>query len=259
MFGRTSRKGFFATICVAAGMISLTQAAAPPATAPTSQAVDPKLWAEMSKVDAKAANIRDVSADFEQKKFTPLLKKPLVSTGQVIGKGSATLWITDKPEPTKMLVNAGEIRIDYPRQAVMEVYPIEGQLGALASSPLPRLDTLRRFFSFEKIPAQSLDPQANDEKYLALRMIPIDPALREHVQEVKVLLDRQNGFIVRAENIDADDERTVLTFTHVRVNTGVADDAMRLDVPPGTKVTHPLEGLGGNAPARPKASSGESR
>lgn len=259
MDDRTSKYGFILAIGLTAGMIGTAYTAAHPATAPTSQAIDTQLWAEMSQVDAKAADIRDVSADFEQQKFTPLLKKPLVSSGHVLGKGSAMLWITDQPEPTKMLVNADQIRIYYPREAVMEVYPIEGQLGALASSPLPRLDTLRRFFSFEKIPAKSLDPQADDQKYLALRMTPTDPALREHVREVKVLLDRGNGFIVRAENTDADDERTVLTFTHVRVNTGVSDKAMRLDVPPGTKVTHPLEGLGGTGPTRPQTNQGESR
>jgi outer membrane lipoprotein-sorting protein len=232
-------------------LLTITSVAvAQPTTAPSTQpgGTDPQLWAEMTAVDANAGGIRDLTADFEQKKFTPLLKKPLVSSGHVTGKGAATLWITQKPEPTRMLVDANGIRIYYPNQKVMEVFPLQGQLGALASSPLPRLDMLMRFFSFERIPAASIDPKADDTKYLALRMTPTDPALREHVDFVRVLLDRTTGFIVIAENTDADGERTMLAFSSVRTDTGVKDDAMQLDVPPGTKVTHPLEGLGSSPP-----------
>jgi outer membrane lipoprotein-sorting protein len=216
------------------------------ADAPASQPIDPQLWKEMSAVDAIVGRIKDVSADFEQRKFTPLLKKPLVSSGQVLGKSDRTLWTTDKPEPTKMLVDSTSIRIYYPRQELEEIYPIEGQLGALASSPLPRIDALRRFFSFEKIPANSLNSAADDEKYLALRMLPIDASLKEHVEEVKVLLDRRTGFIVRAENTDADGDRTVLTFSNVKVDTALSDESLRLDVPAGTKISRPLDSMGGS-------------
>jgi hypothetical protein len=210
------------------------------AAEPTSQPIDPQLWKEMSAIDTIVGRIKDVSADFEQRKFTPLLKKPLVSSGHVRGKSDRTLWITDKPESTKMLVDSVGNSIYYPQQGLEEIYPIEGQLGALASSPLPRIDALRRFFSFEKM------ADTSDDRHLALRMLPIDASLREHVEEVKVLLDRQTGFIVRAENTDADGERTVLTFSNVKIDTGMSDDSLRLDVPAGTKISHPLESMGGS-------------
>jgi hypothetical protein len=214
-----------------------------PATVPTTQATDPKLWTEMTAVDAKAATITDITAEFVQQKFTPLLKKPLVSSGSLRVRGDVALWITDKPQPTKMLVNAKEIQIDYPQQLTMEIYPLEGQLAALASSPLPRLDVLRRYFSFERLFPASLNPAANDEQYLALKMTPIDPKLREHIQEVDVLLDRRNGIIIQATNIDTDNEKTILTFTNILINKGVSDADLKLDVSPGTKVVHPLEGM----------------
>lgn len=240
--------------------MSVSLAQAQSTTASTSAPiVDPQLWTEMTAVDAKASRIADLTADFEQRKFTPLLKKPLVSTGRVLGKGAGTMWITEKPEPTRMLVDASEIRIHYPRQAVLEIYPIQGQLGALAASPLPRLDVLKRFFSFERIAASSLDPGKDDAKCLALRMTPTDPTLREHVEEVKVLLDRGSGFILRAENTDADGERTVLTFANVRIDAGVTNDAMRLDVPPGTKESRSLGGLGPPPQRREKREQGGAR
>jgi outer membrane lipoprotein-sorting protein len=221
-------------------MLGIAQAA------PSSQPTDPQLWKEMSVIDAVVGKIKDVSADFEQQKFTPLLKKPLISSGHVLGKTDRTLWTTDKPEPTKMLVDSTSIRIYYPEQMLEEIYPIQGQLGALASSPLPRIAALRRFFSFERIPAKSLDPAADDDKFLAIRMLPIDSALQEHVEEVKVLLDRRTGFIARAENIDADGDRTVLTFSNVKVDTNLPDDSLRLDIPTDAKISRPLDAMGGS-------------
>ncbi len=229
---------------IAVGLLASAARGQSTSSSPSSQPVDEKLWAEMAAIDARAGKIADVRADFEQRKFTPLLKKPLISSGRVLGKGTATIWITEKPEPTKMLVDAKEIRIYYPKQGVMEIYPIEGQLGALASSPLPRLEVLKRFFAFERTAAASLDPSASDDRFLALRMPPIVAALREYVVEVKVLLNRETGFIERAENVDADGDRTVLTFLNVRVDTGMKDEEMRMDMPAGTRIVKPLEGMG---------------
>src|SRR5258706_6693830 len=108
-----------------------------PATPPSG--LDPALWARMTKIDAKAGQIIDLSADFEQKKFTPLMKKPLVSTGTVLAKGAAMRWDTKAPEPTVMRVDEKEVTLYYPNQKTVEIYPIGGQLSSLRPLPLSRL------------------------------------------------------------------------------------------------------------------------
>lgn len=241
---------FSVPLCLCGTFALLLVVARTSVATPTSQPVDLALWKEMTQIDAKVAKLHDITADFRQEKFTPLLKRPMVSSGRVMGRGSATLWITEKPEPTRMRCDTSEIRIYYPKQSLEEVYPLEGQLGTLASSPLPRIQTLVKFFSFEKIAVKSLDESADDGKFLALRMTPTDPALKDHVKEVKVLLDRRTGFIVRAENTDADDERTVMHFTHIKIDTGTTDDDLKLNVPAETTISHPLQGLSGQGSSR---------
>src|SRR4051812_20857259 len=70
--------------------------------------VDEKLWNLMLQIDAQGAKITDLKADFTQEKFTPLLKKPLISTGTISIKGSAALWKTVEPSPTVMRIDAKE-------------------------------------------------------------------------------------------------------------------------------------------------------
>src|SRR6185437_13247139 len=157
--------------------------------------------------------------------------------------GSTMRWDTQQPDQNVMVIDPHEAKIYYPAQKTLEVYPLDQRLGELAASPLPRLDVLRSRFSFEQIPAADLAKSATTDGFIALKLVPIDPSLREHVEQVRVLLDVRNAYIVRAEITDSDGDRTVLSFDHVRLNVDVGD--VSLKVPAGTTVTHPLEGLDG--------------
>ena len=206
------------------------------ATAPS----DPELWREMTAVNELGADITRLTADFEQRKFTALLRKPIVSTGRIVARDERVLSVTERPEPSRVLVDAAEIKIYYPGHRVMEVYPIDKDLGALASSPLPKLDVLKRFFTFDRMAAKDLDPSADDASHLAVRLTPSDATLAEHVEEVRVLLDRKTGLVNRVETLDPDGDRNVITFANVRTGDDVTEEPT-LEVPPGTKVSRPLE------------------
>lgn len=211
--------------------------------------VEEKLWNLMLKIDAQGAKISDLKADFTQEKFTPLLKTPLISTGTISIKGSAALWKTVEPSPTIMRIDSREAKLYFPEQKVVEIYAVDQQLGALAASPFPRLEVTKKHFKFERIAAKELSPDADEAKHLALRMKPSDPELRKHLDEVSVLLDISSGLVLQAQTIDADGDRTVMKFSSIKTNTGLKDSDVEIDLPPGVKVIHPLEGLGGAPPS----------
>jgi outer membrane lipoprotein-sorting protein len=222
-------------LCLAASPATL------PATVPAG--IDGVLWERMKSIDAKAETIADLTANFEQEKFTPLLKKPLVSKGTVVAKGSAMLWDTRSPEPTLMRVDENEVAIYYPNHKTAEVYPLAGQLAAMSSSPVPRLATLLQHFKFAPAAAKDLGERDNPGR-LAFRLTPTDSAIREHVDNVCVLIDADHGFILIFQLIDADGERTVIRFSDVKVNTKIDDSRLRLSLPAAVKIVHPLEDLG---------------
>jgi outer membrane lipoprotein-sorting protein len=217
-----------------------------PSTPPAG--IDAELWRRMVQIDARAARIQDLSAEFEQKKFTPLLKKPMVSSGTVWARGAAMLWQTHQPEPTVMRVDEKEVSIYYPKQKTEEIYPIGGQLSSLAASPLPRLAALLPHFTVAV--AQEEDVKEFGEltrigQTLALRLSPVTKELKEHLDHVVVLIDGQHGYILAFKMVDADDEATVIRFSNPKVNSGFDDARLKLDMPAGVKVVKPLENLGG--------------
>lgn len=212
--------------------------------------VDAALWARMVAVDTKAGKIIDLTADFEQQKFTQLLKKPMISTGTVHAKGTAMLWDTRTPEPTMMRVDESEVQIFYPHQNTVEIYPLAGQLSSLAASPLPRLAVLLPHFNFAKGSAKDFGQEERAEQ-LVIHLTPTEASLKEHVESVTVLIDAERGFILAFQMLDSDGERTVIRFSNVKTNANLEDARLKLKLPPDVKTVRPLEHLGA-PPASPK-------
>jgi outer membrane lipoprotein-sorting protein len=220
----------------------------PAAASPTSRpaSVDPAAWQRMLDIDRRAGQVTDLSADFEQQKFTAMLKKPLTTSGRVFVRGSTMLWDTTKPEPNQLQITDKQVRIYYPAQKIIEVYEIQEKLGQLAASPLPRLAVLEKHFTFDPIAVADMG-ESDGDNFFAARMTPIEPELREHVEQVRVLLDAQRGLIVRLEMRDADGERTLIRFSNVNTNAGLKDEQLRIAAPAEVKVTRPLAAVEGNS------------
>ena len=210
--------------------------------------LEPALTARLTEIDAKASRIQTIVADFRQEKFTALLSKPLVSTGTIRVRGAEMRWDTLKPERSILAINPTEAKVYYPDQKVMEIYALDRRLGELAASPLPRLASLKQRFSFAPLELSELMSNPDAKRYVALALKPIDPALQQHVEQVSVLLDAEQGCLVKAEVIDGDGDRTTLSFTNVKLNIDPGD--LHLTVPVGTRITRPLEGLSSKDPSR---------
>jgi outer membrane lipoprotein-sorting protein len=72
-------------------------------------------------------------------------------------------------------------------------------------------------------------------------MKPSQEELKKHIDEVTVLLEIATGFVQRAQTIDTDGDRMVLTFSKLQTNTGLKDRDLEMEVPAGVSVTRPLE------------------
>ncbi len=203
------------------------------ALAQTTAPADPELENTLAALDAKAATITDLSAKFEQQKVTPLLKKPLTSSGVVRAKGAVMLWETARPEPTVMRIDDKSLQLLYVGANVLEVYPIDSRLGAMASNPVPRLATLGEQFTIEK--------QSQSAETLTLRLLPRDEKLRQYVIEVVVEIDPQQGVARKFTMTDPDGEQTVIRFSDYALNPGLTDAQLTISVPAGTKTVHPLD------------------
>src|SRR4051812_41087952 len=195
----------------------------------------------LDAIDRRAGQTADLSGHFRQEKHTALLKKPLISAGRIRMKGPVVRWDTEQPEPAVLHSDGREIRMYYPRQSVVEVYPIDRRLSDLAASPLPRLAALREHFRIEPLSPKDAGGTPRDPaSAIEIRLVPTDKILAEYVDEVRVTLDVPSASVTRVEMFDADGDTTVIQFSDVKTNAGIKDSDLELTLPAGTKVSRPL-------------------
>jgi outer membrane lipoprotein-sorting protein len=218
----------------------------PRSPAPAPQvATDPGFEARLEAIDARIGQITQLRAEFEQRKRTPLLKRPIESSGKVLVKGDRLRWDTLSPAPSTLVTDASEIRIYYPDARVVEVYAVTGGAGDLrliSGTPLPRLATLKAQFALRELDPVEVggvaDP-AEPGRWLALELTPNTPELRPHVESVRVLLDTTLPCVRRIVLTDPDRETTEIEFKNVQVSIEIRDEELKLVVPEGTRVSRP--------------------
>lgn len=201
-----------------------------PATA-TDSTTAVELPPRLAELDRALAEPQDLRARFRQEKRTALLKRPLVSEGAVMTGGGKVLWRTETPQPSTMLVAGGEIRLYYPDAARLEVYRVEERLAEMAASPLPRLATLAENFAIED--------RELAEGRIGLTLVPRTELLREQVETAEIVLAPGGSHVEQIEFVDADGDRTTITFLDVETDVGIDAGAMVLEVPAGTEVYAP--------------------
>jgi len=245
----------WATLLTASVAMLHTANAAQPEPArslvPTSQPISPAAEANLAEferrlaaVDMKMAAVTDLRANFEQRKKTAMLKKPLISRGSLFCKGELVLWKTTSPRRTDMLVASDKVTIYYPADQLAEVYALGSRFQDATGGPLPRLSKLRESFELTELDAAVMakDLAANDSTdRVALTLTPKSDELKKHVASIRVLIDVTVPCADRVVIVDPDGEETELRFTAVKTNTGLKDTELDLNLPAGTKISTPVE------------------
>lgn len=200
-------------------------------------------WAQLEALVEQAGVVETYQAAFTQEKFTPLLVKPIVSQGTVRIVGRRSRWDTVEPYPTTMLITGGGVlQMYYPQQKTLEIYELGDRLDAMAASPVPDLGQLRQSFRIDAVSQVAGEDDA--PPLLRVELIPRNDDLEKAIESVTVLLDPARALLTQLEVTDVDGETTLLRFTDVQINPPLDAAALDLQVPEGTTIVRPLEGLG---------------
>lgn len=228
---------------VAASLVAPVTNQPPPIVLEQSEvrgSVDDGFERRLEAMDARVGAVRTLRARFTQKKHTPLLKNPMVSTGIVRVRGDVTRWDTVEPSGSVMTIDGAGLSIYFPEQRIIEVYALEDDIREFSGSPLPRLAALRGSFDLAPVAASALGAEDTDESLIAMELLPRTDAMKEHVAFIRVLIDERLPAVRRIEIEDVDGERTEISFHDIEVDASIGDGEMTLEVPAGVRRVHPL-------------------
>jgi len=142
-----------------------------------------------------------------------------------------------------MIVDPAEIRIYYPDRSTVEVYQVDEKLRWLTVWPLPKLSVLVDRFLIERVPIADLRVTDSVGPCLGLRLRPRDEAVGQYLRLVDVVLSSTTALVLRVEILDADGDRTVISFSNARPNVGLNEKDVEFVVPVGTQTVRPLAKL----------------
>lgn len=240
-------RGIAVTLLLVTMVVPASSSLAQTPKASTGQAFE----ALLVRLDEKAHQLRDLRADFEEHKFTKILKRPLVSKGRVTATSAGTRWETLQPFASTTVIGSSEMRIYYPDRKTVEVYPLGAEIGRLFVSPMASITELRGSYTIGPA-GDSVD----DPREVAIELVPRDAAHARYVRGLRIYFDRASLLVTKVVVTGSEGDRSELRFSNVRINTGMDDRVMKLDLPPETKVVFPQ---GGSAKSKDPGGRGKQR
>lgn len=201
---------------------------------------DAALLARLEGLDARFAEITRLRANFRQERQTPMLRRPLTSSGSVLLKDGVIRWNTREPSRSTMLITEDEIRIHDPEARVLEIYQTRERAGTAAEGRTgpPRLKDLLAHFSVMEVGVDALGEKPS-ERWLGLELIPTDEEMARRIVRITALLDTEAPMIRRVILEGVDGEVTDLELRDVRIGARIEDHEMELEIPEGTRISRP--------------------
>ena len=183
---------------------------------------------DLDAIDRRAAEIEAVEARFTERRHTTLLRAPMESSGTIRAVAGVVRWDTTTPRRSTTIITESEVRIFYPEDPLLEVWELTTRTGQLASSPVPQIATLLDLFE--------IAPAGGKPGFVTLRLTPLDPIAREHLDHIRLEIDRSTAVVMRVEIAMVDGDRTEIVFEKVKVNSGIGKKDLALEIPPDTPV-----------------------
>lgn len=203
-------------------------AAASPAGAKKAPAMDPEVKALVDRVQAFYEQTQDFTARFQQDYTYKAFKRKQTSTGSMTFKKPGLMrWEYEKPSPKTFILSNDKLYAHDP--AAMTI-----TRGAFDTSQLSASVTflwgkgkLADEFSIAKVACK-------DCKGTLLELTPLKPDAR--FKKVKLEVDPKTAQVLRSIVIDPTGDENAITFSALKANAGVSDDAFKLTPPPNTQV-----------------------
>jgi len=197
-----------------------------PATSEEAAETSPGVKEVLSRLEDRISGMQTLKADFTQEKHLVVLEEPLVLKGTIfMQKPDHFSWIVREPLRYSMVIR-GEVvhQWDEDTQQV--------QKTSLSKNPVFKtaIRQLRDWLSgaYGSM-LREYEVTVLDTEPISLEFVPRDTALvREVIDRVTVVFDRDEHYIHQIEILEKRGDRTVLTFVNTLLNNPIAPSAWKV-------------------------------
>jgi outer membrane lipoprotein carrier protein len=187
-------------------------------------------------IDEQQRKIETFSAQFNQKKETALVKKPLISSGRVKFKRPGLIhWNYVEPERIEVAIDGQGIWIYYPGSFQAEKYSL-GRNKRITQSLEPLLAIFQKTFG-QLSGDYAVDYKGLETKFLHHFLLhPRDERTKNFLSAVDLWIDKTSGAIIRFKMVESNGDRLNLEFYNFQINPPLNDDDLKIKIPPSVRV-----------------------
>ena len=209
---------------------------------------DASLIDRLKQIDKANDAIEDLSATFEQRRYSPLLRKPIESKGALRSVKGLTRWDTNEPSEQTMIVKSDRLELFDPEAKTLDVYPIERRFGELLANPRPAVGDWLEQFVIERAEPDALSKQMRErckikeggEGVLLIRLSPREEKLAEMIERLVIVIDVETSLSRGMAWLSGEQEQTEIVFRDTKVDAGIEAKDLRLNLPDSVRVAYPL-------------------
>lgn len=180
----------------------------------------------------------DFSADFKQEYTYKAFKRTTTSTGKVIykrgDKGPQMRWDYEKPEAKSFVLAQDRVRLYDPAAMTLTVSAMSTDKLSASVSFLWGQGKLANEFSITQKDCAKCTG-------VLLELNPLRPDPR--FKQVRLEVDPKTASVLKSTVVDPDGSENVITFSNLKTNTGMSNEAFKIEVPKSTQIVDLTSGV----------------
>ncbi len=194
-------------------------------------------------MDGLASTFRDMTAKIKRVDYTAVLKDTSVEDGTVKMKRAGSKDVRmliefGEPNPRAVAFEKTTLRVYYPRISTVDIYDLGKQRTLIDQFLLLGFGStsveLKRNYALKLIG----EAQIEDQPATLLELIPLAPSVLQYLKRAELWLS-SGGYPVQQKFDQPSGDYTQITYSEVKVNPNLSDDALRLKLPANVKRQYP--------------------
>jgi outer membrane lipoprotein-sorting protein len=198
----------------------------------------------LSKLDQSAVKFSAMTGKLSRSTYTKVIDDKSTEEGVIalkkIGPRDMQVLITfSKPDPKTVAFRGGKAEIYYPKLKLVQEYDLGKRTDLMDQFTLVGFGTtgrdLKANYSVKYVGEESIAGQ----KAQKLELIPSTATRREKLQKLELWIDDDGLYPVQQKFLQPSGDYYQFTYSEVKVNPQLGDEAFKLKVPKGVKREFP--------------------
>ena len=196
----------------------------------------------LAKLDAAAPKFTGMSADLQRLTYTKVLDEKTVESGKIAlrraGKDLQVLITLDKPDQKMVSFRGRKAEVYFPKLKTVQEWDL-GRHGDLVDQFL-----LVGFGSGKDLKASYSVKYTGDETVAGqrahkLELLPQTAAVKNQLRRVDLWIAENGAYPVQQRFLQPSGDYYLVTYSDVKLNPALTDEALRLNLPKGVKRERP--------------------